>query len=130
GNFTGSGAIRVGGSLALDGTTTMAALGSVVLTGGSLAINGLLDNTSGLLGVGNGTAFGTIALGGTILGGVVWDGSSGFAFNNATLDGVSYRGVLDLSGNNATVTIADGITLTGTSGSGPGTILLTGVASA
>ena len=129
GNLAGAGTINVAGLLSLGGTLTTPTLNTVALNGGSIAIDGLLDNTGCMFGVGAGTAFGTVALGGTISNGVVWDGSSGFVFGVATLDSVEYRGTLDLSGNAASVTVTNGITLTGTTGSGAGTVLLTGISS-
>src|SRR5207245_7602912 len=51
----------------------------------------------------------------------------GMLFQNGTLSGVTVDGPLDLSAATSRVTVdGAGITLTGTSGTGPGSVLLTG----
>ena len=74
---------------------------------------------------------GTINLisGGTVSGGAIVDANGdGFAFNGGTLDGVIYQGPLELINPGDGVTIANGLTVTGTDGSSPGMIDLTGAA--
>lgn len=54
-------------------------------------------------------------------------GSSGsFVAHSGTLSGVTYEGTLDLSGRKSSLEIRHGLTLTGSNGSGAGTINLTG----
>ena len=56
--------------------------------------------------------------------------ATGASFGNPpVLDGVAYRGVLDLSEANARLNALDGIVLTGTAGTGAGTVNLTGAGS-
>src|SRR5207244_12715382 len=58
--------------------------------------------------------------GGTITGGTM-------RFQSGTLSGVVYDGPLDMSAGGSRLTVdGAGITLTGTSGTGPGSVLLTG----
>ena len=51
-----------------------------------------------------------LASGGTIVGGTIVDQGSGMEFQGGTLSGVTYDGTLDLSPNNSTVYIANGLT--------------------
>ena len=82
-------------------------------------------NLGGMLSVDAGTLLLTSS--GVISGGKVRDTGGGLAFNgNAILKGVTYQGVLDMSQAHASLTIANGITLTGLAGTGTGTINLTG----
>jgi hypothetical protein len=129
--FVNTGAISVASGSTIDfqaGVTT-AQLGAISAAPGTVEIDGTLNNAGATLTVGTGTALGTIALTGAIQGGVISDAGDGVAFGGgATLDGVTYEGVLDLpsSGDGAEVTIADGLTITGAGGVGPGVIQDTG----
>jgi fibronectin-binding autotransporter adhesin len=91
---------------------------------GKLDLNGTLSQTGGTLTLGPG---GTIS-GGTIdsTGGrLVFDG--GFhGLHAGTLSGVTFEGPLNLTANGASVRFANGTTVVGSSGSGPGTINDTG----
>jgi hypothetical protein len=120
-----------GGTLGLGGNFTMAQLGTLNRSGGTVNVIGTLDNTGVTLNVGTGTTLGTLTLasGGTIKNGTIIDAGSGLAFSRGTLDRVTYQGTLDLSGSGAAAYVNDGITLTGTGGSGNGTINLTGAGS-
>ena len=108
--------------------------------GGTIVIAGTLDNTGAVLDVGDGTALGDAALagvnyrtlvGGTIEGGTI-EGSSGMSFfadpadGGGTFDGVTYEGVLDLTGPTSELTVINGLTVTDASGTGPGTIEIAG----
>jgi RHS repeat-associated protein len=64
---------------------------------------------------------------GSVVGGTLSSSGGTYVWGGGTLDGVTYEGALDLSGNFWTVNIANGLTATGANGSGPGTISLTGV---
>jgi fibronectin-binding autotransporter adhesin len=129
--FSNTGTIAVSNaSLSLGGTQSLAALGAMSLSNASVAVTGTLSLGSGTLTIGAGSAMGRLALTGTIAGGTIIDNGSGLAGAGAgNLSGVTYRGVLDLSRPFAQLSISQGITLTGTNGSGAGTIALTGAAS-
>ncbi len=136
-------AIQSGGTLQLDGSYTTAGLHSLVTSdAGTVVVTGLLDNSGASLTLGPGGTLPSLALqGGTLKGGTVRVGSGslsllsgGTAYTpiSSTLDGVTLQGTLDLSaaaGNTPganQVLFRDGLTLQGASGSGAGTVLLTG----
>ena len=54
-----------------------------------------------------------LASGGTIIGGTIVDQGSGMSFQGGHVVGVTYDGTLDLSPNNSTVYIANGLTANG-----------------
>ena len=109
---------------------TIGQLGHLVLNNASMAVRGSLDDAGGTLSIGAGSAWGRVSLTGTISGGVISDAGAGLnAAGGATLDGVTYEGVLDLSRPFQQLAITGGINVTGPGGSGPGTIMLTGAAS-
>ena len=89
----------------------------------------LLMNTGATLNVRTGSTLGTVALSGTIAGDTIHDAASGFVFAGVTLEDVKYEGTLGVSAEGANLSIADGITLTGTKGTGAGTLNLTGTES-
>ena len=97
--------------------------------GDTVTIDGTLTNSGSTLTVGLGSALGTVVLpsGGTIVGGTIVDQGSGVEFQSGTLSGVTYDGTMDLSPNNSTVYIANGLTANNQAGAAPGTINLTGV---
>ncbi len=74
---------------------------------------------------------GTLALdfGGTIHGGTIVAQGGSTSFNGGTLDGVTYQGTLSLAAPNQTLLVANGITLQGSGGVGPGSVALTGAGS-
>ncbi len=133
GGFSNSGTIAVasGSAIYFQSNLTTAQLGTVSAAAGTVVIEGTLDNTGATLSIGAGTVLGAIALVGTIKGGVIADAGEGLAagFSDSTLSGVIYQGLLDLSQNGQYLTITNGLTVTGTGGSGPGTINLTSGAS-
>ena len=90
------------GSLALAGTT-----GSLAVRAGRLT----LENT------------------GTIEGGILAASGGAIHFGGGTLDGVTYRGTLDLSAAAARVVVTGGLTLRNAAGTGPGLLKLTGAGS-
>ncbi len=130
--FSDTGTITLtGATLAIADSVTASALGSLVLSNAAVAVSGTLTETGGTLSIGAGSAWGRLSLTGTIAGGVIQDGGLGLAAQGgATLAGVTYEGALNLSRPFQHLTLEDGITLTGAGGSGAGTILLTGAASA
>jgi hypothetical protein len=120
----------------LNGVVTQAEIAAITRVGGVIDIAGTLNNTGTTLNVGTGSAFGALVLTGTIAGGIIHDTGNGLTFGNGAnfgnapvLDGVAYRGVLDLSEANARLSVLDGIVLTGTAGTGAGTVNLTGAGS-
>ena len=135
GNHLGSwsnkdGTIALSGTaaLVLDGTLATANIGKITgATGVTEA--GLLDNTGGTLDVGTGTQLGTVNLanGAVVSGGTIVDHGNGFTFNSdGTFSGVTYKGPLELTEDSASLTINQGITVTGTGGALPGTIDING----
>ena len=104
------------GTLNLGGNFSAAGLGTITRTGaGAVNVTGVLDNTGATLSISPSSAP-WLLNGGTIRGGtIVDDGSLIPTANAGTLDGVTYRGVLDLSQvNNAYVNVVDGLTVDGT----------------
>ena len=105
-----------------------ASLGSISNSGGTIDIAGTYDNSGQTL---DGSApFGLFGLyGGVITGGTAT--SAGVAFTaqqGGTLSAVTFDGPLNLALLSAqqSVHLADGATVVGSSGSGPGTINVTG----
>lgn len=89
---------------------------------------GILNNTGTSLKVGNGTPLGLVNLanGGLINGGTIVDQDNGFSFNrNGTFNAVIYQGAVNIATANGRLNITNGLTVTGTSGLGPGLINLT-----
>ena len=124
-NNTGTVTINAGATLELQDSETTAQLGNIIFNGGTLEISGTLDNTGQTLDVGNSTALSKLLLyGGTVRGGTIRDAGSGTVFRGASLDGVTYEGALDLSPQNSSVTVTNGLMATGADGTGPGAIVL------
>jgi hypothetical protein len=126
GTFSNQGLITLASGAALDlgGAFTLASIGSVTNTGGTINIVGTLNNAGRTL---NGSGgLGPLTLDqGTIQGGIVTtsglDFGSGFsAINPSTLSGVTFEGPLDLTGQNLDLALTGGTTITGSTGTGPG----------
>jgi hypothetical protein len=119
----GSITLASGASLVLYGTMSAASLGSITNSDGAVDIVGTYNNSGQTL---NGSAsFGELTLsGGTISGGTAT--SAGVAFGGGTLSGVTFDGPLNLTADEAGVSLVNGTTVVGSSGSGPGTINVTG----
>jgi hypothetical protein len=126
-------------SLAIGGTLTMSngtlnispnddggvlAVGALNLSGGALNIdsggelklNGTLNQTGGALSLS----------GGTISGGTINSTAGTLTLNSGTLSGVTFDGPLNLTASATSVHLANGTKVIGPSGSGPGTINVTG----
>jgi hypothetical protein len=90
-------------------------VGSVLLNGSeaTLAVAGILDITHTLQ-----VSRGTLVLSGTLHGATVAAAGGKIIFANGTLDGVTYRGPLDLSTVTANLTVTNGLTLAGKTGTG------------
>src|SRR5207244_1448485 len=124
--FSNSGTITLssGGKLHLRDNLTTGAIGTVSSSTGTVFIDGTLTNTGSVLATGT-AGVGTVALTGLITGGTIT--GSQMLFQSGTLSGVEFDGTLDLSRAGSRVTVdSAGITLTGTSGTGPGSVLRTG----
>jgi hypothetical protein len=129
--FSNAGTIAVSNAaLSIRDSLTLAALGNLQLNNAAISVAGTLNTAGGTLAIGAGSAWGRISLTGTIAGGAILDTGGGLnAGGNATLSGVTYEGVLDLSRPFQQLTVANGITLTDTTDTQPGTVMLTGAAS-
>jgi hypothetical protein len=130
-NNLGSLTLASGASLTLYGSMSAASLGSITNSGGTVNIAGTYNNSGQTL---DGSAsFGQLVLlnGGTITGGTATSTGVGFASDGATLSGVTYHGPLNLTSTSVsqTVDLANGATVVGSLGSGPGTINVTGFGS-
>ncbi len=128
--FDNAGTLSVtNAALAIADSITLGELGTLVLSNAAIGISGTLANT-GTLQIGAGSAWGRVSLTGTITGGTIADGGAGLnATGHATLNDVTYDGLLDLSRPFQQLAVTGGIDVTGVSGSGQGTIMLTGAAS-
>jgi fibronectin-binding autotransporter adhesin len=130
-DFANDGTISVtNAALSISDSVALSALGKLVLDNATVEIGGTLNIGGGTLAIGAGSAWGRVALTGEITGGTILDSGQGLnAGGNATLNDVTYEGVLDLSRPFQQLTITDGIDLTDITGKLPGTVLLTGAAS-
>ncbi len=108
-----SGAVTVDGAFTNSGGTLN------VNFGGTLTLGGALTQTAGTL---------DLNWGGTISGGVIDVTGGSVGWDGGTLSGVTYEGPLNLTSSSVSqsVHLAKGSTEVGSSGSGPGTINVTG----
>jgi hypothetical protein len=129
--FGNAGTISVtNAAISIADSLTVAELGNLILSNATVAVSGTLNNAGGMLDLGAGTPFGRLMLTGTIAGGVVQDQGEGLnAQGAATLNGVKYEGLLDMSRPFQNLTFVNGIDLTDSTGTQAGTLLLTGAAS-
>ncbi len=126
-SFHNQGTITIGsgGRLRLNGQYTLADLGNIQ-NGGEIELNGALQNQGQVLTLGQGPLAGSVSITGTITGGVVRPGGAVSQVYGATLDAVTWQGALNLTAQYSGVTVVDGLTLTGASGTGPGVANITG----
>jgi autotransporter passenger strand-loop-strand repeat protein len=122
------GAVSVAGTgsmLGFLGTIASPELGGITEAGGGLVeIAGDLEN-SGTLAIGTGTSLATLLLlSGTISGGAVADHGDGLVTSGGTLLNVTYEGKLDLGSANESLVLSGSTDLTGTGGTGAGTLAL------
>jgi hypothetical protein len=129
-DFSNTGIISVSNAtLSLAGSLSLAGLGTLDLNNAVVAESGRLDLGGGTLSIGEGSSIGRVSLTGTLSGGVIADSGGGLACSGAAdLSDITYWGVLDLSRPFTQLAFANGLTLTGQSGAGAGSILLTGAA--
>ncbi len=114
--MTATGGVLTAGALNLSGG--ILTIGS----GGELNLNGTLSQTGGTL---------TLDSLGTISGGTIDSTGGTLEFGGGTLSGVTFDGPLNLTSTSVVqaVHFANGTTVVGSSGSGPGTINATGIQS-
>ncbi len=125
------GAIDIaGGTLALDApNATLAEFKVAAFTDGGVgAFGGTIANTHRTLTLGTGSGLPSIDLtyGGIIEGGTLVS-NGGLTFGGGTLSGVTFETPLDLSETSAILTVTGNLTGGGARGSGPGTVMLTGI---
>jgi len=129
-NFSNAGAISISNAaLVLSGDETLSGLGSLTTNNAAVSVTGTLNAAGGTLSIGAGSAWGRVALSGSISGGVIADGGFGLAAQGGTLSGVTYMGTLDLSRPFQTLSFSNGLNLTDGTGTQPGTVMLTGAQS-
>ena len=104
---------REGGALTVGALNLSG--GSLNMDGGELNLNGTLSQTGG-----------TLTLEGKISGGTIDSTAGTLNFLNGTLSGVTFDGPLNLTSEQQAVHLANGTTVVGSSGSGPGVINATG----
>lgn len=120
GPLTNAGTIIDHGTLLLFGGYAVDDIQRIGGTGGSLSLANVLNNIGGTFD-GSGLAQLRILGLGTIVGGTVTGISQPIG---ATLENVTWHGLLDTG--NSLSTVIGGLTVTGTNGSGPGTIAMEG----
>ena len=128
--------LTIGGTLTISAGTldvAMTSTASGVLTVGGLNLSGgaMTINAGGLLTLGGtlSQTGGTLTLnGGTIAGGTIQSTAGTLALNGGTLSGVTLDGPLNLTSTKTQqrLHLANGATVVGSSGTGPGTINVTG----
>jgi hypothetical protein len=118
-------------TLNIDGSSASLTVGSLTMSAGALNVSSSRDG--GLLALNGGTldqTGGTLTLGrgGTISGGTLNESAPGLGivWQGGTLSGVAYEGTLNLDPNRVGH-VANGLTMSGSSGSGPGTIIVRAV---
>lgn len=124
-----SGVSVTNGTLEIAGFTTpsTAQLSSVAFAAATLRIVAALDNAGGTLTVGGNNPIQRLDLSdGRVTGGtVIATGASVTSFNG-TLEALAFRGGLDLSAENASITFRDGVALSNAAGTGKAAVKLSG----
>ena len=117
-------------TITVPGTYTVTIANSESFTIGTLTLNDPLAtlNIAGTLTIANTLVLdaGTVAVSGTINGGVIETFGGSFSGNGGTLSGVTYDGTMNLSASSSYVYVTNGLTMAGVGGTGTGTIDLTG----
>jgi hypothetical protein len=130
--WTNTGTIDVTDTdLRLGGYFTQADVGTINRSGGTVKLNGFLDNTGQTLDITAGSPLDGLQMaGGTISGGTVLGNAAANLFatdySGGTLDGVTLHGNLDLTGAGSVAYFANGLEVRDVSGSNPGVINVTG----
>ncbi len=121
--FVNHGSLSVdGAALDFSGTlagSALACLSAATLTQAQVLITGDVANAGYTVNVGGADALAQLSLSGTITGGTIVGSGPGLTFSgaNATLDGVSYQGTLQVA-SGETLTVADSISLSTGGGTG------------
>ncbi len=117
-------------TLTLGGTSSFGGIGNIQRTGGTVNLNGYLEGNGGTLTFGAGSTLGILAQQGqsVIHNATLVDqgGSGGMIFQNGMFDTVTYRGTIDLSTSVGKLNFINSLTVTDTTGTLPGTIIITG----
>jgi hypothetical protein len=126
-SLSNSGTISVTNAVVDAVQLTAPQLAAIHLVNSTVAVTGTLTATGSTVSVGAGRAIPVLKLNGELLGGTIQDWSQAVQFVGASvLDGVTYQGAMTIDRPFTTVTITDGLTLCGASGTQPGTLTLTG----
>ncbi len=122
--------VETNATLNLDGSLTLAALVAVTRSGGIVNIGGSLDLGGGTLALGTGTALVQLRDTGVIADGTITDAGGGMVFYGGIgeLLNVTYRGLVNLTPALSNL-IVQGLTVTGTAGTGPGAVNVLGAGS-
>lgn len=122
--------VETNATLNLDGSLTLAALAAVTRSGGVIDIGGTLDLGGGTLALGTGTALVQLRDTGVIADGTITDAGGGMVFYGGVgeLLNVTYRGLVNLTPALSNL-IVQGLTVTGTAGTGPGAVNVLGAGS-
>jgi len=100
--------------------TTPVAANSLTISNSLATI--IANSSLTLTGAMNLTGTFNLGVGGAVIGGTIVDSGSHLFCNGGTLNGVAYQGQLDLTSGGQTVTIINGITLSGAGGTGPANV--------
>jgi hypothetical protein len=122
---TGSITLASASSLYMDATFTLAELGTLTNSDGTVYIDGTLNLAGGTLNASSGLGQAVLD-GGAVDGGTVASSALGLSSYGGTLSGVTYDGALNLLATGASISLADGTVVNNAAGTGAGTINDTG----
>jgi hypothetical protein len=127
GTFASTGTITLDSlsTINFESYLTTASLETLQTAGGTVNIGGYLDNTGATLTVGAGTALGTLFLDGTIANGTIVDEGGGISTEGGALANLTYDGTINIANAGEKLALI-GDSFAGASGTGMGTINLTG----
>ena len=118
-------------TLRLSGASDLSTIASIRRSGGVIANFGTLSLEFAGISVGGTTTPGQLRDNGLIANGVIADAGGGMVFYGGpgSLQNVTYQGLLNLAPAASDLTVLDDLTLTGASGTGPGTANVLGAGS-
>ena len=120
-------------TLNLFGAVDLPTLNAITRSGEIVALSspGTLGLNTGTLNVGGTTLLGQLRDHGIVSGGTIHDTGGGMVFYGGagSLQNITYQGLLNLTPAASDLTVLDGLTLTGSSGTGPGTANVLGAGS-
>jgi hypothetical protein len=127
-SLSNTGTVAVSGAnLVIETSLSLTTLQSMTISNSHVTVAGQVNESGGTLTIGAASSLGVVSLTGLIENGTIHDSGGGLlATNGATLEDVTYCGTLALTAANSSLTIEDGGSFTGLSGSGVGSINLTG----